>query len=290
MLVSFWFGALLLCVLAAAAVLWPLVKSSRRGLDDRTDINVLFYRDRLGELDASLGEGEIDDREYAELENELQRALLADARDEAASTKTGSRLPLVAAPLVVLLALVTYGDFGLSFGSLGDLVLSEEIGAVSGDDVEGSRATMAKLAARLATQPDNDRGWFLLAQSWRNISEHENAASAFRHLATRYPGDASLASAYAESLYLADERQMTLRVKSAIDQALVLDANNLTLLEISRHLVFLRGRLQPGSKESVRNSSSTPWRVCSQNCHNPQRLPRVIAPSGYLSRWPRAWR
>jgi cytochrome c-type biogenesis protein CcmH len=83
----------------------------------------------------------------------------------------------------------------------------------------------------------------MLGQSYLSLSEYKKAAEIFAGLTENFSGDAGLASYYAESLYLAHERKITPPVEAAIDKALALDPNELTMLEIKGMDAFQRGDL-----------------------------------------------
>lgn len=238
----FWLYAAGLCAASILAVVWPILSRRRPRDGDRTDFNILLYEDRLQELRASRDNGEMTREEYRDLEQELQNNLLGDAgRDEPLNAGGSSRLPWLAAAVVVVLAVVMYSDVGMSFGHLTDLRLAEDFRQTTPHDADELQRTVQRLAERLETQPDNDQGWFLLAQSWRSLSAYGKAAGAFRHLVDRYPNDGVLASHYSESLFLAANRRFTEPVNAAIDRALALDPENLVTLELAAMSAFQRG-------------------------------------------------
>ena len=255
MQIVFWLCAAFMCLGAVGFLLWPILRAGRSNLEnlDRVDHNVALYRSRVGELDDNLKDGLISESEYEQLEKELQLALLADTGEEInepgsdspagslSSSRSSGKLSVVAAVLVVVFAVVAYSDFGLSFGSLNDLVLSNEMLETTPHDIVGMRATVTKLARRMENQPDNDQGWFLLAQSWRSLSEYRKAADAFGRLTGKYPSDAALAGYYAESLFLAEDQQFSAPVQTAVDHALSLDAKNLQMLEMSAMNAYRQG-------------------------------------------------
>jgi cytochrome c-type biogenesis protein CcmH len=241
MLATFWIIASMMCVLAAAFILWPVWRRRHSETVDRTDLNVQLYRARLQELEESRTRGEMTEAEYTELEQELQLALLQDAGEEMATLSGQSRLPIIFAAAVVILSIFTYSDFGLSFGALNDWLVSEEIHETEPHDAAEMLATVEKLSASLQNQPDNDQGWFLLGQSWRSLSVYDKSADAFGHLLQKYPGDASLASYYAEALFLADKQRFTPRVKLAVEQALELNPNNILMLEFTAMEAYRAG-------------------------------------------------
>ena len=268
MILSFWIYALLLCVLAVAFVLLPVLYRGREGRiaqqrDDRAELNRVIYQERSAELSASLTAGDIDQQVYDQLSLELQRNLLDEAGSDDTQTAplngaqdSGSmgRSPWLLAALVPLFAIIAYGDFGLSWGAIVDLQLSKELRgggeqtATSPHDTTGVNTTVEKLAERLQSQPENDEGWFLISQSYMRMGEFEKAAGAFKHLMDRYPNDAGLASWYTEALFLVDNRELTDRVSAAIDRTLALNPQDVSMLEIKAMNAFQNNDLAASLK------------------------------------------
>ncbi len=253
-MVMFWISALAMAVVAVGFVLLPLFVGRGAKTSDRDEVNVALYEERLAELETQLADGSLESVEYGQMKTELQKNLLSDTDESKtpdavspASLAVG-KLPVILALLIPTFAFFAYADFGLSWGALTDLEVSQEL---KNNDLHGGSAdpaamheTVAKLAKSLATQPDNHEGWYMLAQSYLNINEYEKAAAVFKKLFDTFPGDAGLASYYAEALFLADDRDITERVSAAIDATLKLNPHDITMLEIKGMDAFLKGRLQ----------------------------------------------
>ncbi len=237
----FWLSAGLFCLLAVGFVLWPSIRQREATRVERTELNVLLYEDRMQELNKNREDGEIGEAQYRQLEEERQAALLSEVDEGVNSWISGSGLPVTAAAMIVVFAIFAYSEYGLSFGALNDLLLAREIQQSNPHDMPGMRATVEKLSLKMLDQPDNDQGWFLLAQSWRLLLEYGHSAEAFRHLSDRYPADASIAAQYAETLFLAEDKKFTVPVKEAIERALVLDGDNLLMLELSAMSAWQQG-------------------------------------------------
>ncbi len=263
MTLTFWLIALLLCVIASGFVLIPLFlrqgAADRQSQEDREQINIDLYREQESELEAQRVEGAITEDEFVQLRTELQLGLLADNRGESglpAARRPIGKLPMVMAVLIPLVAVLAYSDFGLSRGSLGDLEVSQALKADGTRDPKKMRETVERLARSLEDQPDNHEGLFMLAQSWLGLAEYEKAAAIFSQLAGIYTGDAGLASYTAESLFLADGRNITPRVDAAIDRTLKLNPHDVTMLEIRAMDAFTRGDLQT-SRDFFRRALTT---------------------------------
>lgn len=255
MTTTFWIIAILLGVLAAVFVLLPLYTGRARQDDegeieprDRTGINVGLYEERLAELREALEAGEIDQDAFDDLHAELQKNLLQDTGDNVDSSNPlqpgAGRLPLVLAALVPVFAIFAYSELGLSWGSIGDLELARELGTTSANphDVSGIEQSVAKLAQRLRSQPDNDQGWFLLAQSYMNLELYQKAAEAYGHIAERYPQDPDISAYQAEALFMASGRLITPEVEALVAKTQELDPSNISMFEIRAMDAFTRGK------------------------------------------------
>ncbi len=229
MTLFFWITAVGLSLLAAVFVAGPLLFRST-GTRDRTRVNVELYEDRIAELEQALDDAEIDKAEFETLKAELQKNLLAETQDATSrvSASTGSRLPVAVAVAIPVLAFPLY----FLWGSFVDVQLTRQLQTLDPANEMEVRGTIDALARRMASQPENDQGWFLLANAYVGLEEYARAAAAFRHLVERFPDDVNLSSNLAEALYLSRGGEMTDEVRAAVDRALELDPKNLAMLEL----------------------------------------------------------
>ncbi|MAI42221.1 MAG: c-type cytochrome biogenesis protein CcmI [Candidatus Azotimanducaceae bacterium] len=245
-MLMFWIGALILCILAITFIVWPLYGRGDISSLNRSKLNIELFHNRITELENSLEQAEINEGEFKELERELQLSLVSDTRSDLKSQSSISRLPFFAAAMVVVLSIFAFADFGLSMGSVGDFILSKEIGSTY-HNAAGMQETMEKLERRLQQEPDNDDARFLLAQSWQSLAEYEKAAREFRYLVERYPLDSALAVRFAGALFLLDMQAFTPRVRLAISKALELNPHDIEMLELSAIDAFRQGNAEKAS-------------------------------------------
>lgn len=237
----FWLAALLLCALAILFILLPLRRGA--GEDDRARINVELYEDRLAELEAALRNGEVASDEFETLKAELQKNLLIETSAQQADSpaaSTPSRLPLAVAVSTPVLAILLY----VYWGSIADVELAETFRQLDPSDAVAVESAVETLASRMERQPDNDQGWFLLANALLGLEKYGRAADAFARLLERYPEDARLASNHAEAMYLAAGGTLTPAVQQAVERALALNPHSLSMLEILGMDAFQRGDFQ----------------------------------------------
>ena len=169
--------------LLAVAALAPLAavlerKASARGA---RELAMSLHRTQLAELDRDLADGRILPSEHATAVLEVQRRLLAAAEKPEAAARTGSRVPVLAAVLLVPLAAVGLYMIGGSPGMPSVLAGSKD--AQQGRFVEEA-ALIAQLRDRLATlDPKTDQarqGYVLLGNVEASRGNAAEAAQAWQ--------------------------------------------------------------------------------------------------------------
>lgn len=247
MIATFWTLALLMCAAATGFILVPLfLRRKDAAVGDRTRANVDIYEERLAELENAQAAGDIDEREFELFKGELQKNLLHDTTGESTPAPKSSvfrfgPLPLALAILVPAFALFAYSGVGLSWGSIADVEFAKDFDETKPHDKNSMAQNIEHLAKRMAKEPDNDQGWFLLAQSYMSLEQYDNAASAFEHLLARYPQDYNLSAYFAQAIFLEDGRQITPRVDAAIEQTLKLNPHDISMWEIRAMDAYNKG-------------------------------------------------
>ncbi len=257
-MITFWIIALLLALLASAFILIPILFSTRKKAEQtslepsRSSINVEIFKDRLAELELKQQEQEISAEYFEVLKTDLEQDLLSSVEPDpqTGSLKHGGlALPIGFALIIPLFAFLVYADWGLSFGYINDVVVAEELNSINrqsasqgGHTGDNMRQVAERLKERLASQPDNDEGWFMLARTLISLEEYEEAAAAFARLVSRYPEDSALLSYQAEAMYMADARQITPRVQNAIDATLALEPESVNVLQMLGMDAYVNGK------------------------------------------------
>ena len=190
---------LLVAVLGLAAALLlllrPFIWKSTRAQTSHRQLNAAIYREQLVRLDQDLAQGTIGAEDHAQARAELQRRVLEDTREEdaAAAYRSPKRtmaaitlaVPLAAAGLYMLIgspALLRDGGGGHS-------------AAASQQDIE---RMVAALAAKLEKEPDNLKGWAMLARSYKVMGKSVEAERAFDKAASFIEDDAQMLANYAD--------------------------------------------------------------------------------------------
>ena len=227
----FWLIAILLGFIGSAFILAPLLLGrSRTYRDQRAEINLSLYRERVNDLRMA-GNAE----EVIALELEAKKALLSDTSDEQEASLplvTDRRYSITAAFLVPIFAVIVYADFGLGRGALPDVGLAQAMLESDPSDPAGYRYFIQQVEERVEQRPDDPDTLFLLARGYTNLGNYGKAAPVYRKLLEYFPGDPNLLSQYAETLYVVDDRKLTPRVLTAVGNALQANPQDAAMLEL----------------------------------------------------------
>ena len=192
--------ATLLVVVATIPLVLPLLRQRGTATDaaDRQAANIAILRDQMAELEHDRSEGSLSDADFEQAKKELQKRLLEEARPEGTTTRETSPSRKTALIILILLPLMGLGGYGL-LGSPQALDPANRQPApkVTADQIEGM---VAKLAARLKENPDDPKGWLMLARSYKMLGRYPESAEAFDKAMPLVEKDGALLGEYAEIL------------------------------------------------------------------------------------------
>lgn len=177
----FWFVLALMTGAAVLAVLWPLSATSVLGVLEPAG-DVAFYTAQLAEIDRDRDRGLIRDDEAASARIESSRRLLRAANAPTAAVDVASEPALRRRRAASALALCVVPIVGLAlYGLLGSpQALDLPARGRTAADPSGIAAAVREVEAHLAGEPDDLRGWDLIAPIYLRIGRYADAAAAFR--------------------------------------------------------------------------------------------------------------
>ena len=223
---TLWLALALMTAAAIFAVLWPLARRTNRL---RSGSDVAVYRDQLDEIERDRAAGLIEDNEAAGAQVEVSRRLIAavDAQAQgSAPTVTATWRRRAVAVVALVLLPVSAAGFYLSVGSplLPDQPLAPRLAAVR--NTQSVDGLIARVEAHLEQNPNDGRGWEVIAPIYARLGRLEDAVQARRN-ALRLNGEsAERAAALGEALVLAANGVVTAEAKSAFEKAVALDGSN----------------------------------------------------------------
>jgi cytochrome c-type biogenesis protein CcmH len=208
-------------------VLWPLSRRPEHAVKVE-DPNTQFYQDQIAEIERDLDRGVLSASEAEAARAEAARRLLRAAeRGEGASSAVGEpalrRRRAVSAltlSLVPLVALAVYGVLGSPH-----LPGQPRAARVQVDPQQLDLGTLiGQIEAHLAKNPEDGRGWEVVAPVYLRLGRAEDAAQAYQK-AIRYLGpDANRLAQYGQALVASQEGMVSAEARAAFEQAVSLDA------------------------------------------------------------------
>ncbi|MBL8311448.1 MAG: c-type cytochrome biogenesis protein CcmI [Burkholderiales bacterium] len=238
--------ALVLLMLAMlAAVLWWLLRVLLRGprapqvvsgLAESESANVDALRSELAEARRDRQLGLLSDTALAEAEREIEARVLAEStgvdagtaapRSSSAAVRPSRRPAIALGVLLPLLSLGAYFLVGSPAAVIPDVVRPQPTAAKSAEAEQQMEAIFRQAEERLAKQPDDARGWALLARARASVAQFDKALVAYEKAAALTPQDADLWADFADAAAGQAEGKMAGKPLELINRALALDARN----------------------------------------------------------------
>ena len=218
-----WFVLALMTAAAIFAVLWPL---ARRDRDLRSGSDVAVYRDQLDEIERDRAAGRIAEAEAAAAQVEVSRRLITAVDAQNASVVTPAapalwRRRAVALAVLIALplgALATYLPLGAPW--LPDQPLASRIADKQNQPVQ---TLIAQVEAHLEQNPQDGRGWEVIAPVFLRLGRFDDAITARRNVLRLNGETAERQAALGETLTYAAHGIVTAQAKSAFERAVALD-------------------------------------------------------------------
>lgn len=264
---SFFIAAAVLLIVVLVFLLRPLLRPRRADQTTRQAMNAAIYREQLRELESDLQEGSLLPAAFEEAQRELQRRLLNESSESndseaapAPAAKGGRRTALA---LLIILPLASAGLYAWlgnpdaltpGFAKKGDH-------KVTAGDMD---AMVTALAARLEKNPDDLRGWAMLARSYKAMKRFDEAEKAFAKVGEAINEDADLLANYADLLAVRANGNLSGKPLKLVEQALELEPEHQMALSLAgtaaydrrdfagavRYWERLRKTLPPESEEA----------------------------------------
>jgi cytochrome c-type biogenesis protein CcmH len=222
-----WIILLAMTAAAVMAVLWPLSRHYAVGRQANPDTQ--FYREQIAEIERDLARGVLLPNEAEAAKAEAGRRLLraTGLQAEEAFAAVGEpalrrrrAASTLALSIIPLLALATYEIYG------SPQLLSEPPGARMQPQQAGGMnllGAVADIEAHLAKNPQDGRGWEVIAPVYLRMGRIEDAVKAYESAVRYQAPDAARFANYGEALVLAKDGLISAEAQAAFEQAVKLD-------------------------------------------------------------------
>ncbi len=223
-----WIVFAALTAAAMLALLWALRGKVKGAAGDPSAAALAVYKDQLSELDRDRERGLIGPAEAEAARNEISRRILSVGQDNAtpqpAKGAPGLRR-LAMAFVLVGIPVMAVGLYVLQGRpDLPDVPHAERIkNAVASNDFP---ALVAQVEQHLDAQPDDVKGWIVVAPAYVRLQRYADAANAYAQIIRLKGPSPEVLSDYGEALMMANQGLISADASKAFDQALKLDKTN----------------------------------------------------------------
>ena len=188
-------AVLLLCVILAL-LLRPLLRPPKASLAlDRRETNLDIFRDQLVELERDRAEGSLSQPDFEQSKSELQRRLLEETQSETLSPVFSSGRKTAFA-LLLALPLATAGSYAL----LGSPQALDPMHTQARMNPQQIEEMLDKLVVKLKANPNDTKGWVILARSYKALGRYAESAEAYNNGRALVDEEPMLLADYAEVL------------------------------------------------------------------------------------------
>jgi cytochrome c-type biogenesis protein CcmH len=219
---TLWFVFALMTAAAIFAVLWPLARRNRAQVDGA---EAAVYRDQLSEIARDASTGLINPPEAAAARVEISRRLLAATDNQREPLSANVRLRRLAAIVALVgLPIVAAGLYGvLGSPDLPDFPLAQR--SRTPDGAQPFENLIAQVEEHLQKNPNDGRGWSVIAPVYGRLGRFDDAVRAFRNSITYNGETATRRADLGEALVALGGGVVTAEAKSEFERSVALNAD-----------------------------------------------------------------
>ena len=227
-MISFLIPAILLLILVLVLLLRPFFFPTKELATSRRQMNAAIYREELDKLEAERAAGTVDAQSYEQAHAEMRQRLFQDTDEADDLAVLGSPKKTIIG-ICIFVVLLSAGLYWV----LGDASRASQKNAEKPITQESVEKMVAEFAAKMEKEPDNLKGWAMLARSYRILGRNAEAEKAYARAGSFVDSDPQLLADYADVLATNANGSFTGKPLQLINQALKLDPDNLLALWLS---------------------------------------------------------
>jgi len=208
---------------AVLAFLWPL--AAKRNAASRLEIETNLYQAELADIERDVRRGLMTEPDAKTARTEAARRLLAATAVEPAQAGSGG-VKFASLAVILIVPILTVGLYlRLGAPDYGDMPLQARIQAQPAN--MDMAAALARIEGHLAQEPDDARGWEIMAQVYTRLERPGDAAKAYRNLIRLQGASPDLLMALGQSLVFADQGRVNEEAVAAFQKVLFAEPDRL---------------------------------------------------------------
>ena len=225
-------------LIAVWFVVSALMGKTQLGNSDQNQQNILIAKEQLNAIEKELAEGDLNESEYLQRKDELQKALVSNV-EESEANKSQLVVPKYALlSVLIIIPLVSIPVYNYIGSSEAITATSQHAKSKSSTTTDQHAPNMSdsmdnliqKLANKLEQNPDNIKGWQMLGRSYMSMNRYNEAADVYAKLYSLVGDDTSVLLAYADALAMSRDGRISGMPFQLVMTALKKEPNNTTAL------------------------------------------------------------
>jgi cytochrome c-type biogenesis protein CcmH len=235
--------ALLIVVVALGVLFRPFIFKAKTTSVSHDQVNAEAHQYQLARLQADLSDGSLSSDNYEIAVRELEKRLLEETLDHVATCS-------FARPTRTILAICTL----VPIAAVSLYVLLGDPSSLDGNETKNRTASkeveqmVSGLVEKLKKDPNNPKGWAMLARSYKVMGRPVDAEKAYAAAEAYIANDAQLLADYADVVASNANGSFLGKPEKLIQQALAVDPNNAMALWLSGTAAFNSGRFNEAIK------------------------------------------
>ena len=273
----FWLFALVLAAGVLVALVWPLLRHRTSEAPGDEAAATAVFRDHKRQLDEDFVAGTISasERETAEAElvarfgNELSVEPDNVARPADRSRWVAAIVLVAVVPARRPCSYVLLGNPAAVNAPPGPAARAGQADAITDPQIV---AMIDRLAEKMKANPEDPKGWMLLARSYFKMGRYDDSVAAFAEAAKRMPESAELLADQAEAIAMTQGQRLAGRPATLLARALVLSPDDPKTIAMSGAVAAERGDIDGAIKLYRRLKTLVP-----PNSEDAQQVDQVLA-------------
>lgn len=217
----------IIITLILALVLFFLLRALLRNNDTRSyarnEQNIHFAQERLKELEAQLKNASISAVDYEALKQEIEHTLIDDLKDESKPVDAKQASKTTAIILGILIPIAACCIY-LIIGNPGSINYQQQIEQLR--DPQNLMAMLEDIEQRLQQQPEDEKGWSILGNTYLATGQFAKAQQAYRKLLELQGHNAQTLVKLADAIAQGNKGNMTGEPEQLVRKALTLNPHN----------------------------------------------------------------
>ncbi len=227
-----WIISAVLCLLSLWILWRPLRSHSVLKMESIQQRNIAIANERALEIDSAFDAGDISAEEHEQSRNDLETALADELVTSTELKDQFKHAPIYSSLIaLILVPVLAFGLYSFTSTYKPDTVASAMAG--SSEKAPSLEEIITRLEDAVNTNPEDQQGLFLLAESYSRLGRYEDAALRFKQLIKITEPDADLMVSYADNSAMANGRVFTAETAAALATALKLNPEHISALWLS---------------------------------------------------------